>query len=110
MAPIAVTVWRTTIAGVAGANALPIPVTYCKQRLDYEMRWNIVADRSLRVRAGIWDARELTMTFAHIQDIRISAGPPQRALGLADVKVTSAGGGGGSEQEGEAGQFHAGRL
>jgi membrane protein YdbS with pleckstrin-like domain len=100
--PIVLTVWRMMIAGAAGGYALLIPVTYCKQRLDYEMRWYIVTDRSLRVRAGIWDVHELTMTFANIQDIRISAGPLQRALGLADVKVTSAGGGGGSEQLGSA--------
>ena len=89
--------FRAGEAVAIGIWALSLPVTYFKQRLDYEMRWYIVTDRSLRVRAGIWSVQELTMTFANIQDIRISAGPLQRLLGLADVRVTSAGGGGDSE-------------
>ena len=94
------TMWRLSESAAFGVWALTLPVTYFKQRLDYEMRWYIVTDRSLRVRSGIWSVQELTMTFANIQDIRVSAGPLQRVLGLADVKVTSAGGGGGSEQLG----------
>ena len=92
--------FRMGEAAVIGTWVLLLPVTYFKQRLDYEMRWYIVTDRSLRVRSGIWNVQELTMTFANIQDIRVSAGPLQRLLGLADVTVTSAGGGGGSEQLG----------
>ena len=85
-------------AGAMALFAATLPLTYFKQRIDYERRWYIVTDRCLRVRSGIWSVSELTMTFANVQDIRISAGPLQRLLGLADVKVTSAGGGGGSEQ------------
>jgi membrane protein YdbS with pleckstrin-like domain len=62
------------------------------QKLNYEQRWYIVTDRSLRIRAGIWDVRETTMTFANIQDIRVKRGPLQLVLGLADVEVASAGG------------------
>jgi len=94
--------WRAAESGIAGLFVLSLPLTYFAQRIDYEMRWYIVTDRSLRVRSGIWSVQELTMTFANIQDIRIFAGPLQRVLGLADVKVTSAGGGGGSEQLGTA--------
>jgi len=90
--------WDVMGAGAMGLFAATLPLTYFKQRIDYEMRWYIVTDRCLRVRSGIWSVSELTMTFANVQDIRISAGPLQRLLGLADVKVTSAGGGGGSEQ------------
>jgi len=93
-------VWGVAGTGVVGLFVLSLPVTYFKQRIDYEMRWYIVTDRCLRVRSGIWSVSELTMTFANAQDIRVSAGPLQRLLGLADVKVTSAGGGGGSEQLG----------
>ncbi len=67
-------------------------LSYHAQRLDYELRWYVVTDRSLRVRTGIWSVVETTMTFANIQDLRISAGPLQGALGLADLEVSSAGG------------------
>ncbi|MBI2686300.1 MAG: PH domain-containing protein [Acidobacteria bacterium] len=72
-----------------------LPFSFFLQRLDYEMRWYIVTDRSLRIRDGIWNVEELTMTFANIQDLRITAGPIQGWLGLADLEVSSAGGGGG---------------
>jgi uncharacterized membrane protein YdbT with pleckstrin-like domain len=92
-------VWGVAGTGVVGLFVLSLPVTYFKQRIDYEMRWYIVTDRCLRVRSGIWSTGEFTMTFANVQDIRISAGPLQRLLGLADVKVTSAGGGGGGSEQ-----------
>jgi membrane protein YdbS with pleckstrin-like domain len=66
--------------------------TFFAQRLDYRLRWYIVTDRSLRIRAGLWSVSETTMTFANIQDLRITAGPLQGALGLADLEVSSAGG------------------
>ena len=72
---------------------LLLPFSYLMQRLNYEQRWYIVTDRSLRIRAGIWSVEELTMTFANIQDIRITSGPLQKFLGLADLEVASAGGG-----------------
>lgn len=62
-------------------------------RLDFEKRWYVVTDRSLRVREGIVVVREMTVTFANIQNIAISQGPIQRALGIADLRVDTAGGG-----------------
>jgi membrane protein YdbS with pleckstrin-like domain len=64
-------------------------------RLDFEKRWYLVTDRSLRVREGVAIIREMTVTFANIQNISISQGPIQRALGIADLRVDTAGGGGG---------------
>ena len=52
------------------------------------------------------------MSFANIQEVVVSQGPLQGLLGLADVKVKSAGGGGGgghSKDEGadmHSGLFH----
>jgi hypothetical protein len=37
----------------------------------------------------------MTMTFANIQNISVAQGPLQRLFGIADLKVDSAGGGGG---------------
>ncbi|HEY4248880.1 MAG TPA: PH domain-containing protein [Lacunisphaera sp.] len=70
-----------------------IPVTYAARRLDYELRWYMVTDRSLRLRYGVWKITESTMSFANVQQVVVSQGPLQRWLGLANVEVKSAGGG-----------------
>jgi membrane protein YdbS with pleckstrin-like domain len=69
-----------------------IPFTFLALRWEYELRWYIVTDRSLRIRRGVWNVEELTMTFANVQEIRVTSGPVQGYLGLADVEVSSAGG------------------
>jgi len=71
-----------------------IPVTYAMVRLDWEQRWYIVTDRSLRIRTGLTTVLESTMSFANLQQVVVTQGPLQRLLGLADVRVQSAGGGG----------------
>lgn len=70
-----------------------IPITYLMRRLDYELRWYIVTDRSLRLRWGVAKVNETTMSFANLQQVELSQNPIQRLLGLGDVKVQSAGGG-----------------
>ena len=62
-------------------------------RINYEMRWYIITDRSLRIREGVIFVTEKTMSFANIQNISIHQGPIQRLLGIKDLKVRSAGGG-----------------
>lgn len=84
-----------------GGVILQMPFTLALVKFDYEFRWYIVTDRSLRIRTGIWDIREMTMTFANIQQITIEQGPLQRWLGLADVLVRTAGGGSGEDQAGQ---------
>jgi putative membrane protein len=71
-------------------------------RLDFEKRWYLVTNRSLRVREGVVRQREMTITFANIQNISVSQGPIQRLLGIADLRVDTAGGGSQKkEKEGE---------
>ncbi len=70
-------------------------------RLDFEKRWYLVTDRSLRLREGIVHVREMTITFANIQNISISQGPLQRLLGIADLRVDTAGGSTGKHSEGK---------
>ena len=79
-----------------------LPVTLAIVHLDFELRWYILSDRSLRIREGILRVKEKTMTFANIQQISIHQNPIQRLLGIADVHVSTAGGGGG--EGGEAGE------
>ena len=74
--------------------------TFLQQSLNYKLRWYVVTDRCLRVRSGILNVHEITTTFANIQEVRLSAGPLQKVLGLADVEVHSAGGGSGKRSSG----------
>lgn len=83
--------WGLKIVGLS-AYLLQLPLTYAVRRLDFEMRWYVVTDRSLRIRTGVWSVQESTMSFANLQQVEVSQGPLQRLLGLADVKVQSAGG------------------
>jgi membrane protein YdbS with pleckstrin-like domain len=89
---------------------LQLPFTYALARLDYEFRWYMVTDRSLRIRSGLTQIQETTMSFANLQQVVVSQGPLQRLLGIADVRVQSAGGGEGSSEEADSslhtGVFH----
>ncbi|XXF79427.1 PH domain-containing protein [Myxococcaceae bacterium GXIMD 01537] len=75
------------------AYFVQLPLSFFVARLDYELRWYILSDRSLRIREGVLALREKTMTFANIQQLSIRQNPLQRVFGIADVKVETAGGG-----------------
>lgn len=99
IAAIVVTVLGALAAVIFLAQA---GLTFFSLRLNYEMRWYKVTDRSLRIRAGVWNVSEMTMTFANVQNISVSQGPLERLFGISDVKVDSAGGGGSSTSHGSA--------
>lgn len=80
-----------------GFYLVQVPFSFMMVRLDYELRWYIVTDRSLRIRSGLWHVREMTMTFANIQHLAVHQGPLQRLLGVYDLKVRTAGGGAGED-------------
>jgi hypothetical protein len=89
-----------------------LAITYIVVRLDYELRWYVVTDRSLRIRSGVWVVREATMSFANLQQVTLSQGPLQRLLGISDLRVASAGGGGKSDSHDSADthSMHTGLL
>lgn len=89
--------WILTAAAIVawGIFLVQLPISYGVTRLDFDLRWYILSDRSLRIREGILEVREKTITFANIQQISIRQNPLQRVLGIADVQVTTAGGGSG---------------
>lgn len=97
-----------------GVFLVQLPFSLPATRLNYEMRWYIVTDRSLRLREGIFRVREMTLTFANVQNIAIQQGPLQRLLGIADVVVRTAGGGGATDEHGHEGgggaTMHTGTL
>lgn len=70
-----------------------LPFTFLMVYLDYQLRWYIVTDRSLRIREGLLKVAERTLSFANIQNISVHQGPLQRFFGIADLEVRSAGGG-----------------
>lgn len=107
--PLVRTIWWVVEAGAAGLFVASIPITYFLQRLNYEMRWYIVTDRSLRIRSGVVWLQEMTMTFANIQEIRVNANPIEGLLGLANVEVRSAGGGG-SDEHGTPSSGHVAKF
>jgi membrane protein YdbS with pleckstrin-like domain len=106
--PTARVIWLTIGVLLLFVFLVSLPLTYFSQRLNFELRWYIVTDRSLRIRSGIVRVREMTMTFANIQELRVRSGPLQKLLGLADLEVRSAGGGSGGpygSSQGHVGKF-----
>lgn len=86
-----------------------IPFSYAAVRLEYEQHWYIVTDRSLRIRHGLVSMLESTMSFANVQQVVVHQGPLQRLLGIADVRVQSAGGAGEQHDEKKHGEsLHTG--
>ena len=94
---------------------LPDMLFFIALYLRYDTTWYVMTQRSLRVRRGIWVIHETTITFENVQNIKIMQGPIQRLLGIADVLVETAGGGGGqAAQQGKGGagvgQGHRGLI
>jgi membrane protein YdbS with pleckstrin-like domain len=68
-------------------------VAYFCLRLDYDLRYYVVTDRSLRTRHGALIVREMTVTHANVQNLRVVQGPIQKLFGLFTLRVDTAGGG-----------------
>jgi membrane protein YdbS with pleckstrin-like domain len=75
---------------------------YFSVRIDYDMRYYIVTDRSLRVREGAFIVKEKTISYANVQNLRVVQGPLLRLFGIWHLKVDTAGGGA-SQAKGEGG-------
>jgi membrane protein YdbS with pleckstrin-like domain len=88
---------------------LSLPVGIALVRLDYEQRWYVISDRSLRIREGVVVVRDMTLTFVNVQNVTVEQGPLQRLFGIADLRVQTAGGGSSREQPGEP-SMHTGML
>ncbi|HEY3354739.1 MAG TPA: PH domain-containing protein [Polyangia bacterium] len=61
-------------------------------RLDWELRHYVLGRRSLRVRAGAWVQREITLSYANVQNVEVVQGPLERAFGFKSLRVSTAGG------------------
>jgi uncharacterized membrane protein YdbT with pleckstrin-like domain len=95
-----------------GLFVAQLPFSLYLVKLDYDMRWYIVTDRSVRIREGVWKVSEMTLTFANVQEVSIRQGPIQRLLGISDLRVRNAGGGnaaaGGRQGEHDKADSHTG--
>lgn len=97
--------WGLAIAAVALAllGVVVLVTGYVTNRIEFDLRYYILTDRSLRIREGVFFLRESTLTFANVQNLRIRKGPIQQLFGIADVLVDTAGGAGGMKNaEGQA--------
>ncbi len=71
---------------------LPDVIAYVGIHLRYDTTWYVLTDRSLRIRRGIVNIHETTISFENVQNVEVRQGPLQRYFGIADVLVTTAGG------------------
>lgn len=94
-------IWMLRIGEIFGIIAVAARFVFgwIIVRYDFELRWYMLSDRAIRIREGILTIREKTIALANIQNISIQQGPLQRLLGIADVEVKTAGGGGGGPAE-----------
>ncbi|MHC5066687.1 MAG: PH domain-containing protein [Planctomycetota bacterium] len=70
---------------------------YFALRIDYDLRYYIVTDRSLRIREGAFIVKEKTISYANVQNLRVVQGPIMRLFRIWHLKVDTAGGGSSSE-------------
>jgi uncharacterized membrane protein YdbT with pleckstrin-like domain len=94
------------VAPLVLVAAFKAVVLYVATRLGYEMRWYVVSDRSLLIREGVWVVREITLTFANAQNVRVTQGLLQRWFGFANVEIDTAGGGGAGHDRHQSTQPH----
>jgi membrane protein YdbS with pleckstrin-like domain len=89
---------------------LPDVIAYVAIHLRYDTTWYVVSNRSLRIRRGIWLLHETTITYENIQNIRVMQGPTQRAFGIGNVLVETAGGGSASSESPGSSLMHRGLI
>ena len=90
------------VVGVVGVILVlfaTLGLAYFLVRLDYDMRYYIVTDRSLRIRQGALVIQEVTLTYANIQNLTIRQGPIERLFGYANLVVHTAGGSAPAQQQ-----------
>lgn len=69
-----------------------IAFTLVTTRIDFELRHYLIGDRSLRVSQGALVRREVTLSYANVQNIEVLQGPLERLFGIKSVTVSTAGG------------------
>lgn len=68
-----------------------VAFTLVATRVDFELRHFLVGDRSLRVTEGALTRREVTLSYANVQNLEVTQGPLERLFGFQNLTVTTAG-------------------
>jgi membrane protein YdbS with pleckstrin-like domain len=71
----------------------PDIIAYVAIHLRYDTMWYVLTDRSMRIRRGVWQIRETTLTFENVQNVKLMQGPIERWFGIGSLEVQTAGGG-----------------
>jgi membrane protein YdbS with pleckstrin-like domain len=105
----------TAVFAIAAAIIVSITVAlmlvrYFLIRIDYDMRFYVLTDRSLRIRRGAWTVEESTYTFANVQNLTLHQGPLERWLGIMHLQIDTAGGSAPRAPEAGEALNHQGRL
>lgn len=61
-------------------------------RVDFELRHYLVGDKSLRVSQGALVRREVTLSYANVQNLEVTAGPFETLFGIKSLTISTAGG------------------
>jgi membrane protein YdbS with pleckstrin-like domain len=110
-APGGTAVFAVAATFIVSVTLVLMLARYFLIRIDYDMRFYVLTDRSLRIRRGAWTVEESTYTFANVQNLTLHQGPLERLLGITHLQIDTAGGSapkGG--QEGAEALNHQGRL
>jgi membrane protein YdbS with pleckstrin-like domain len=104
------TFFALAVGVVVAMTLLTMLARYFLIRLDYDMRYYVLTDRSLRIRRGALTIEESTYTFANVQNLTLHQGPLERWLGITHLQLDTAGGGAQKGAEGGENLHHHGRL
>ncbi len=95
--------------GAVGLVSLRIMIgvlwTGLRTAIEVDMLRYTLTDQALRLQRGVSKLEEVTLSFANIQNVKLSQGPLQRFFGVADLVVETAGGGS-SHLYGHVGLIH----
>ena len=84
--------WQVlTALGLLSIELAVLCVSLVSVRVDYELRHYLVGDRSLRVSSGSIIRKEVTLSYANVQNLEIQQGPIERLFGYKSITVSTAG-------------------
>lgn len=98
LGPIGAALGGVLLLLVLGSVGLHLVVA----RLDWELRHYLIGDRSLRLREGALVQREVTLSYANVQNVEVTQGPLERLFGFKTLRISTAGGR--APRPGKAGQ------
>jgi len=88
----------------------PDVILYIAIHLRFDNTWYVLSDRSMRLRRGVWNITEVTITYENVQNVKVKSGPLQRAFGISDVIIETAGSGESAVNNGRAKPLNQGLI